>query len=271
MKNGAKVKSLIAAVALCVTGGANAAIDIGPMDLGNNSELFFSVWDPVRQVSMTRDLGIHFEDFLATEQFSAHSWLASDNSVFSSTFGSSNPSDLRWNVAAVNEFNTTSTNLVTYGFMTTTADPLSQLQTSLINDPANAVNNAIGYGRGYAQAANAGNTNVAENNTTTAQVGDPAYAGASTWNNCFGGSFCGITNDAGIGESMAFYQIAMNDDFTQARVNQLGTFELNTNGDLNFTPVPLPPAAWLLGAALVGLAGIARRKREKEGDQALPA
>lgn len=269
------LKMLVAAVALCAAGAANAAIDLGPGTSGNNSELFLSIWDPVKQVSLTRDLGIHFEDFLSTQQFSSHAWLASDNAVYSSTFGTSNLADLHWNVAAVNEFNSTGTNLSTYGFMTTTSDPKSQIQNGLINDPANTVANAIGYGKGYAQAVNGSDNNAAANNTTSS-TGGPDYAGASTWSSDFGGSFGSIANDAGIGESMAFYQIAMNGNFDQAIVNQLaGTFMLGTNGDLTYNvavaPVPVPPAVWLLGSALVGLVGIARRKRDQEGDDALMA
>jgi hypothetical protein len=48
--------------------------------------------------------------------------------------------------------------------------------------------------------------------------------------------------------------------------NTLGTVELTAAG-LVLTPgsvtpptVPLPPAVWLLGSGLLGLAGIARRK-----------
>lgn len=271
------MKALVAAVALCATGGANAAIDLGPGSLGNNMELFFSVWDPVKQVSVTRDLGIHFEDFLSTEQFQSRQWLASDNTVFSSTFAQSNPNDLRWNVAGANEFNSNGTNLSTYGFMTTTQEPISQIQTALVNDPATAVGAAIIMSKGYAQTVNGSDMDAAVNNTTSATVNDGgAYAGSGKWNNTFGGVFGGIKNDAAVGESMAFYQIAMNGEFTQAIVNPLaGTFQLAANGDLTYdvavAPVPLPPAVWLLGSALIGLAGIARRKRKEAGDDMLLA
>lgn len=264
-------KTLVAAVALCATGGANAAIDLGPGSLGNNMELFLSVWDPVKQVSVTRDLGIHFEDFLATEKSQPHQWLASDNTVFSSTFAQSNPNDLRWNVAGANEFDSGGTNISTYGFMTTTNDPMSKIQTALANDPSNTLNNAIGYTKGFAQIVNGSDMDASLNNTTGFAAPSLGYAGGDKWGNCFSGSFCGVANDADIGQSMAFYHIGSSSDGLRALVNPLGTFELSTNGDLGFTPVPLPPAAWLLGSALIGLAGIARRKRGQEGDNALPA
>ena len=41
-----------------------------------------------------------------------------------------------------------------------------------------------------------------------------------------------------------------------------GTFHLAVN-EVTTAPVPLPPAAWLLGSALVGMTGISRRKQAK--------
>lgn len=263
-------KTLVAAVALCATGGANAAIDLGPGSLGINNELFLSVWDPVNKVSITRDLGIHFEDFLSTGQSQPHQWLASDNTVFSSTFAQSNPNDLRWNVAGVNQYTSDFSNASTYGIVTTTQDPMSQIQTALINDPQTTLANTISAGKDFAQAVNGSDMDASLNNTTSS-TGGFSYAGGGKWNSSFGGVFAGIANDASVDQSMAFYRIGINGEGTQALVNPLGTFELKGNGDLGFTPVPLPPAAWLLGAALVGLAGIARRKRGQEGDNALPA
>ena len=49
--------------------------------------------------------------------------------------------------------------------------------------------------------------------------------------------------------------------------NQGAVWSLTSNGDLAFaaagTPVvtPLPPALWLLGSAMAGLVGVARRRK----------
>ena len=48
-----KLKALAAAVAMAVTGGAQAATD--QLTTGN-SELLFAVWDPIAQVSFMADL-----------------------------------------------------------------------------------------------------------------------------------------------------------------------------------------------------------------------
>jgi hypothetical protein len=38
------------------------------------------------------------------------------------------------------------------------------------------------------------------------------------------------------------------------------TWTLDSEGVLTYSAVPLPPAVWLLGSALLGLVGVARRK-----------
>lgn len=264
------LKALVAAVALCAAGGANAAIDLGETGLGYNTELFMSAWDPVRAVSYTRDLGIHFEDFLATAQNSSASWLGGDNTVWNTIFTGSNTGDIRWNVAAVNNFNNALSNAATYGYMTTSNDTAANIKTNMDGSLA-SIDNAIGYGKGFAQAVNV-NNNAALNDTTSS-TGGASYAGAGSWNNNFGG-VVGFNNDAGLGESMSFYQVAYNESFDASVVNQLaGMFSLASNGNLTYTvggaPVPVPPALWLLGSALVGLVGVSRRKREQADDAVL--
>lgn len=262
-----KMKALVAAVALCAAGGANAAIDLGGTGLGDNTELFLSAWDPVNQVSYTRDLGIHFEDFLATNQNSAASWLGGDNAVWATQFGASNVSNIRWNVAAVNNFNSGGTNLSTYGYMTTSNDSPTVMKSST-DANLSSIDNAIGYGAGYIQYVNT-NSNTALNDTTGYGVADGgAYAGALSWNNNFGG-VVGYANDAGVGQSMAFYDVGYDSSFTSSVVTALaGMFSLAADGTLTYsvsggaTPTPVPPALWLLGSALVGLVGVSRRKRE---------
>jgi len=61
----------------------------------------------------------------------------------------------------------------------------------------------------------------------------------------------------------------MVDNFTQAiafagikrvEVENITTFGIGID-DLNFTPVPIPAAIWLFGSGLLGMIGIARRKK----------
>lgn len=271
------MKTLVAAVALCAAGGANAAIDLGPAGMGDNSELFLSAWDPERVVSYTRDLGIHFEDFLASDQFSNRSWSGNPSSLFGTTFADSNPANIRWNVGASNQFNSDFSNVATYGVLSTSNDPQSLIK-STVELNFNALDSMVANARNYAQSASglAGNANPADNISSNSS-GGPNYAGdPGIWSNTFG-SVTGFLNDAGVDASLAFYRIGANSEFTSAVVDKLaGTFKLSSIGELTYTvdaditPIPVPPAVWLLGSALVGLIGIARRKREP-AEEALAA
>lgn len=77
-----------------------------------------------------------------------------------------------------------------------------------------------------------------------------------------------------VGSSLGFYNIttttAHKDTITQyANATGPGFWFLSTSGDLSYdvplaggtSPVPLPAAVWLLGSGLLGMAGIARRRR----------
>ena len=74
---------------LCSTSGAYAAIDLGSTGLSDNIKLFMSAWDPVRHISYTCDLGVHFEDFLAMALDSSQRWLGVDNTVWNNVFAAS--------------------------------------------------------------------------------------------------------------------------------------------------------------------------------------
>ena len=260
------LKALVAAVALCAAGGANAAIDLGSTGFGDNSELFLSAWDPVAQVSYVRDLGIHFEDFLATGQNSSNNWQGSDNSGWS-VFGA-NTSNVRWNVVGINAFTSDGSNYLTYGYMTTTNDTAANIESTTNSNFPTAFDNPIGNAKNFIASVNGSDTTASDNNTTTsAVIGAPDNASNQYWGNNFGNS-TGYTNDTGLGSSMAFYQVAYNANTDGVVANQLaGLFSLASDGTLTYTvggvpTVPVPPALWLLGSALVGLVGVSRRKRE---------
>ncbi len=60
-----------------------------------------------------------------------------------------------------------------------------------------------------------------------------------------------------------FLNIDNLDNSVTAAPRLMGTWTLSSAGDLSFQPVPVPAAAWLMGSALAGLAGAARRRRAK--------
>jgi hypothetical protein len=97
--------------------------------------------------------------------------------------------------------------------------------------------------------------------TLSGQYGQGAYAAAT---DTFGTSF---VNATALGSSQGFYLLTGGGGLASgtARVYSVGTFTMDTSGNLSFvsagsTAVPLPAAVWLFGSGLLGLAGVGRRK-----------
>jgi len=86
--------------------------------------------------------------------------------------------------------------------------------------------------------------------------------GLATWSGA-GPSTLGLT----AGTSSELYGLTGNGGTGQAQVYDIGSILLSTAGVLTFTAntstVPLPPAVWLLGSGLLGLAGVGRRRSAK--------
>lgn len=280
-----KLKAAVAALAMVAAGGANAAIETG---VTGNSELFFSVFDSVNQISYTRDLGLTIDQFLAGQNGSFSFAADATLSSFINTANASS-SSLVWNLMGAMD--------------STFADPADFPKWGLYitsNSGDAAVANVsfeqafIGIGQSalMAQGANGdafaqgggGPLNYALNNSSTSIGGDGYYAGPYGGNNL--GNSLVISDENAIGQSMAFYQVGLKLDvdgnpMTDEYGSLLGSFTkfgdwtLAANGDLSYdvasapAPVPLPPAVLLLGSALAGLVGVARRNRQQ--DEALPA
>ena len=99
------------------------------------------------------------------------------------------------------------------------------------------------------------------------------FAGGEAWGPTLGGRLSGFGTNTTVGDSLAFFDVSQrgNDPFgtgfpdfpieADAIVTDtLGVWLLDANGNLSYSVVPLPAAAWLLLSGLFGFGAIARRR-----------
>lgn len=237
-----------------------AALSAGSQSDGEpEGELFLAVWDPVNQISYTRDLGV---DVLSTDFSSTPLSFAAD-SLFTTTFAVSNFSDLRYSVVGVNN---DLVNAVVLGVWTTSLDDVvaggAGLSFSAINTMTQNIRN---YSIGVNEDVGSSDF-TADLSTVITDVMDPGYYGNEfTFDETFG-SITTFRSGAAIGESMAFYSLIISNETGGAlEINQLadgGTpfaWTLGLDGTLSYAPVPIPAAVWLFGSALAAFLGLRRR------------
>jgi len=239
---------------------ALAALSAGSQSDGEpEGELFLAVWDPVNQISYTRDLGV---DVLSTDFSSTPLSFAAD-ALFTSTFAVSNFSDLRYSVVGVNN---DLVNAVVLGVWTTSLDDVvtggAGLSFSAINTMTQNIRN---YAIGVNEGANSSDFSV-DVSTVINDVMDPGYyPNEFTFDETFG-SITTFRSGAAIGESMAFYSLIIsNETGGSLEINQLAddatpfVWTLGLDGTLSYAPVPVPAAVWLFGSALAAFLGLRRR------------
>jgi hypothetical protein len=260
-------KSLLAlAVSLAAASGAHASwfsgYNAGDQTLGNG-EAVFVAFDDVAGKSYVQDLGVRYDDLVSGAAFNGQSFT-----VDLSVFGAST-SNARWMITAGSGqyFNVdfTDTQYDKYGV-------ISSFDT-----------NASVVSLGFAQAtfiSNSQGVAIAGIENKAAMYDGPISQNTSVTESVpFGPKYVGNTNEAAFfnqqtgldalgavsGETMKLWQYGYTDIAgSNAIVAMLGTVTLSGNTlTLNQAPaVPVPAAAWLMGSALLGLGGVARRRNK---------
>jgi hypothetical protein len=234
-------KALVAAIALAGASSAHATLQLSS---SGNGSIVLAVWDDVRQVSYVRDLGINYNDFLPAVQ--ALRTFATDD-LFTQTFGESVQGNIRWGVAGgerSGQANLAITRRVGEGPVATNNNALNAIGANMdtVMNSAN-VNLAAGF---TSYATDSTLFNIGRSVNSGRFLGGAAFAG--TW---FGG----------IGEHLAFHNYrghATSNTLAGTTQTYNALFTLTADGTLHY--VPVPAAVWLLGSALVGMAGVARRR-----------
>lgn len=270
------LKTLAIAAALVAAGSANAAFTAGSVGTGNSTLGLFA-WDNVTNSFYLRDLGYNMNTFLPTGGASitptgetgatfdktpeAGLSITSSDASFSSWLSSVTPGNVRWLVAASDSAGLVATNRVRQiGSISTTATF------------TNPTNGQIGNGTaGINQFAPPGVPAFGLSTTGALSAGQIANLGGSFIGQGTAGALAATLNGTA---NLYYWTRSTNTGSLGTAANQqtfansanTAVLSLASNGDFTYSlapvsAVPLPAAAWLMGAGLVGLGGMVRRRK----------
>lgn len=249
-----KLKLLAAAVTLAVAGTANATID--DFNTGDGS-LFLSVRDNTNGQSIVLDMNTNLSTFMPTST-SAQGPLTFDNTdvkAFVAAAGGAS-ANLSWAVMAGDSLGSSQVDGIHY--LSTTKDSTITGMTGSKLGGMDLINTS------YLANINS----VITGDTMVSSNGDFSYftPDADTWEQS-----TTFSATAGVDQSMNFFMLSNSvasggfADYANSAANiaqYAGTWKLDNQGVLSYSTVPVPPAIWLMGSALMGLVGVARRKNQ---------
>lgn len=269
-----KLMNALAAAGFAVAGGVQAATN--PGDVGDGSgELFLSVWDKDAQTSYHYDLGMSREEFINTYESGGSLTvdLSGDANLDPFLSAADGGNEVLFAVAAIQsdfEIAAPAANGANQqGFLTTTNADISVVsqgsstsldQTVQKHKENPKANNALLLGRTGTAA-----DYVVDGQSVVATSSDFAYYGNGSHSGDKLGGSRNYTPLGAVGESLAFFNHYLADDFVSAETFQFAqVWTLSTDGILRFAPIPIPPAVLLLISGLLGLVGVARRRETGE-------
>lgn len=261
-------KVIAVAVAMAAAGSANAAWIPGSGFSSTDGELILTVWDGAAEVAFSQDLGILTSDALKGN-------IADGTTIQLSTAGLSHIgsfSNLSWNIAGASyDIGSTydpATTRFNSGIYMTLRGAMPTAPKDVFGFLPGLMDNYFApYGTFVNQTAGVDPVHLSS--------GDLAHAGeGSIWGDGLGGLTNNIPDLVGTSgvngatlEAIAYtgtYDDPANGIYTNI-IESEGFWTLDAAaGTLVYTApsaVPVPAAAWLFGSALVGLAGVARRRK----------
>jgi hypothetical protein len=254
---------------------------VGPVpnsDSGTgNGGLIITVFDTVRQVSLTEYLGVTIDQFLpGAGNATPEAGLSFDFgtlSGFSTVFGTSDVANIQYTITAGDS-------IASSGSQTGQRLATTLAAGTGLGFAGGTVRNSAANGAILAQRTAIGSILLGASNCNgvnpcnTVVAADSAYLGGTNWGKTLGVT-AGITAGSAAGTPMGFYLLTVSSETgsqvttKQQYANSANSAQwlLTTDGKLTYTlaasapAVPLPAAAWLLISGLLGLGTVSRRRR----------
>jgi hypothetical protein len=289
MQTTLKLTALAGAVALAL-GAGQASATINPMS-GGNSEVWFSIWDPIRSASYTRDLGF-LEKTLTIANTATQTGVIENTGNLSMQFGpdalltqflndsAANLGSLQWNVAGGDGSGASpnTRNIIVTAAQTVSQATIQALVGQQLNDMITAANSYVSAVTGAAATLGSTHGTLTSTNGSSIEVvndslgNDSGYAGGAFWGQAFG-SNANFVNATGLGGSLNFWNLINADTnntgsaaagFISATqflgLGGVAQWTLATDGTLTFAAVPEAETWALLGLGLLGAGAVARRR-----------
>lgn len=244
--------------------------------IGGVGELFVSIVardaaNPVNNRSYARDLGLTsrtFVDALEGGTLGSLAFSFGPDAALNGFLAANTGKDIRFLVMAVHNpsgFDPMTGAGHNIGFVTTSAvDAATVAAQQPQGIPGFQVSGAEVEYRGFVGGVNLKTDGSPVGNTAAnlSAVFQPGEGGFHDLNFGRDQTF-GFNTEGGLGTAVDFFFISADDTDNSFSVAPalLGKWTLSVDGNLAFAPVPVPAAAWLMGSAVAGLAGIARRRR----------
>ena len=268
-----KTKAVAAAVlSVAMVGTANASIKGTG---GQGSEMFLSILrDTSAPASIVLDTGIEMGLLIANPtQFNGWtigngaSYNVNDGGAISSFLATAPTSAFFFNGGASNTVSSLTGIVATVGSLGSFPQGASGLGTAASNIKTHITNLNNNFANGSVASEEIMYTDAADG--LGIESTDSGHHDNLSWGSQVGGSFgTGSTTEAAMNTALATYYFYLSDAASgyQTLYRKLGDWKIDaTAGTATFrtmtSEVPVPAAVWLLGSALVGMVGIARRRR----------
>ncbi|MEX2480351.1 MAG: VPLPA-CTERM sorting domain-containing protein [Gammaproteobacteria bacterium] len=275
-----KMTAAAAAVAAATLVGApaQAAIQLDGLPLGSKAfqpaapgqgELFVSIVargsESAENRSYIRDLGITANTFvqaLLGGTLGSLSYSIGPDVALSNFLSTHAGKAISFNLTAVNNpagYDPATFDTFETGYLSTSGESFDATAAKMPKDISQA---PVANLKSFVEAANLATDgsptgDPAQNFSLLRAPGDFGFHD----NNWGGAATFGFNTEGEMGGMVDFYFLELH-NFAPYELHELGQWSLLGDGTLEFTPVPLPAAAWMLGSGIIGLAGLSRRRRE---------